>query len=137
MAVVVTSICRVVIGRFQQARSRPRLIFSRSKGTREPSFLMTLIVVSSVRSYVVNRRLQLTHGRRRRIARPSWLDRESITRSLSMRQKGHFISALLYLPARPRTEAENSGSLGLEMQPFAQAYPRPTMEALWSRSEFL
>ena len=34
----------------QQARSSPRLIFSRSNGTREPSFLMTLIVVSSGRS---------------------------------------------------------------------------------------
>src|SRR3954452_18990196 len=102
MAVVVTSICRVVIGRFQQARSSPRLIFSRSNGTREPSFLITLIVVSSVRSYVVKRRLQLTHCRRLRIAKPSWLDRESITRSLSMRQKGHFIFALLYLAERRR-----------------------------------
>src|SRR3954465_13317128 len=103
MAVVVTSICRVVIGRSQQARSRPRLIFSRSNGTREPSFLITLIVVSSGRSYVVKRRLQLRHSRRRRIARPSWLERESITRSLSRRQKGHFISALLYTRAVRRT----------------------------------
>src|SRR3954468_9160431 len=103
MAVVVTSICRVVIGRFQQARSKPRLIFSRSKGTREPSFLMTLIVVSSGRSYVVNRRLQLLHSRRRRIASPSWLERESITLSLSTRQNGHFIFALLYTADAQRT----------------------------------
>ena len=39
-----------LIGRFQQARSRPRLIFSRQKGTREPSFLTTLMAASSIRS---------------------------------------------------------------------------------------
>ena len=36
MAAVVASICRVLIGRFQQARSKPCFIFSRSNGTREP-----------------------------------------------------------------------------------------------------
>src|SRR3954447_25220109 len=92
------------MGRFQQARSNPRLIFSRSNGTREPSFLMTLIVVSSGRSYVVKRRPQLTHSRRRRIASPSWLERESITRSLSRRQKGHFI---LHYYTRARSSVQN------------------------------
>src|SRR5688572_11417313 len=40
------------------------------------------------------------------MAMPSWLDRESITRSLSERQKGHFISALLYT-ARPVRTAKS------------------------------
>ena len=37
-----------LIGRFQQAFSSPRLILSRSNGTRAPSFLMTLTAGSSI-----------------------------------------------------------------------------------------
>ena len=55
------------------------------------------------RSYVVKRRPQPTHSRRRRTASPSWLERESMTLSLSTRQKGHFIIASLYTLEAART----------------------------------
>jgi hypothetical protein len=92
---------RSLIGRFQQARSRPPLILSREKGTREPSFFTTLMAVSSIRSYVVYRRLHERHSRRRRIEKPSWQARESITRSLSMRQKGHFMVVIIHQARAP------------------------------------
>jgi hypothetical protein len=57
-----------------------------------------LMAVSSIRSYVVYRRLHERHSRRRRIEKPSWQARESMTRSLSIRQKGHFMAAMIHQP---------------------------------------
>jgi hypothetical protein len=55
----------------------PLTIFSRLNGSTTPLRLMTLRLAVSV---VLNRRPHSGHWRRRRIARPSSLVRESITR---------------------------------------------------------
>src|SRR3972149_6517036 len=80
-------------GLFWVALRRPLRILLRSKGSRRPSFFTTMSWTSSMRSYVVNRRLQFRHSRRRRIAAPSRASRESTTFSSTCPQKGHFIRA--------------------------------------------
>src|SRR3990172_10447696 len=80
-------------GLFWVALRRPLRILLRSKGSRRPSFFTTMSWTSSMRSYVVNRRLQLRHSRRRRIAAPSRASRESTTFSSTCPQKGNFIRA--------------------------------------------
>src|SRR6185295_12072323 len=69
--------------------------FSRLKGAWLPSRLTTMRrAVCSTRSYVVNRREQPMHSRRRRMDFPPSLARLSITLSLSALQKGQITRAL-------------------------------------------
>src|SRR3972149_3924765 len=88
-------------GLFWVALRRPLRILLRSKGSRRPSFFTTMSWTSSMRSYVVNRRLQFRHSRRRRIAAPSRASRESTTFSSPCPHKGHFIRAPPPLPPPP------------------------------------
>src|SRR6266568_3930404 len=80
----------VPTGLFSHAFSSPCKIFCRSKRSRRPSFLITMYGISSIRSYVVNRRLHFRHSRRRRMVSPPRPSRESITLSSICAQKGHF-----------------------------------------------
>src|ERR1700740_361406 len=89
----------VATGRFSHAFNNPCKIFCRSKRSRLPSFLITMYGISSIRSYVVNRRSHFRHSRRRRIVSPVRPSRESITLFSSCPQKGHFPPA--FLPCRP------------------------------------
>ena len=77
------------IGRFFTARSMPASSFSRSNGSLTPERFTTMTGSSSSRSYVVYRRPQARHSRRRRIATPSSAGRESTTLSSTSRQNGH------------------------------------------------
>src|SRR5256885_6943862 len=85
----------VATGRFSQAFNSPCKIFCRSNLSRRPSFLITMYGISSIRSYVVNRRSHFRHSRRRRIVSPMRPSRESITLSSRFPQKGHFTPAFL------------------------------------------
>ncbi len=85
--------CPTGTGRFSQAFSNPCRIFCRSNFSRRPSFLMTMYGISSMRSYVVKRRLHFRHSRRRRIRSPVRASRESITLSSRCEQNGHFTEA--------------------------------------------
>src|SRR5712692_6044294 len=85
----------VATGRFSQAFKSPCRIFCRSKRSRRPSFLMTMYGISSMRSYVVNRRPHFKHSRRRRMVSPRRPSRESITLSSTCAQKGHFTGLIL------------------------------------------
>ena len=58
-----------------------------------------MICTFSIFSYVVNLRPQLTHSRRRRMARPSSVGRESITRLSVELQYMHFIEPFTSLAA--------------------------------------
>src|SRR5882724_3409515 len=89
----------VATGRFSHAFNNPCNIFCRSNRSRLPSFLITMYGISSMRSYVVNRRSHFKHSRRRRIVSPVRPSRESITLSSRCPQKGHFTPAVL--PCRP------------------------------------
>src|SRR6266851_4610228 len=89
----------VATGRFSQAFNNPCKIFCRSNRSRLPSFLITMYGISSIRSYVVNRRSHFRHSRRRRMVSPVRPSRESITLSSRCPQKGHFTPA--FLPCRP------------------------------------
>src|SRR5712692_524885 len=80
----------VATGLFSHAFSSPCKIFCRSKRSRRPSFLITMYGISSIRSYVVNRRLHFRHSRRRRMVSPPRPSHESITLSSICAQKGHF-----------------------------------------------
>src|SRR5258708_9741378 len=80
----------VATGRFSQAFNSPCKIFWRSNRSRRPSFLITMYGISSIRSYVVNRRSHFRHSRRRRMVSPVRPSRESITLSSRCAQKGHF-----------------------------------------------
>src|SRR6266566_1855677 len=80
----------VATGLFSHAFSSPCKIFCRSNRSRLPSFLITMYGISSIRSYVVNRRLHFRHSRRRRMVSPPRPSRESITLSSICAQKGHF-----------------------------------------------
>src|SRR6266566_1290568 len=80
----------VATGLFSHAFSSPCKIFCRSKRSRRPSFLITMYGISSIRSYVVKRRLHFKHSRRRRMVSPPRPSRESITLSSRCAQKGHF-----------------------------------------------
>src|SRR6476659_4245127 len=79
-----------LIGLFSQALVMPDRIFRRSNDSRRPSFFTTIGRLSSTRSYVVYRRLQERHSRRRRMTWPSLAIRESTTLSSRSSQKGHF-----------------------------------------------
>src|SRR6266404_5637393 len=92
----------VATGRFSHAFNSPCKIFCRSNRSRLPSFLITMYGISSIRSYVVNRRSHFKHSRRRRIVSPVRPSRESITLSSRFPQKGHFTPA--FLPCRPVQE---------------------------------
>ena len=81
-------------GRFSQARCNPTMSFCRSNGSRRPSFFTTKYGISSTRSYDVNRRPQDRHSRRRRIASPALVSRESTTLSLRWAQNGQIIPRL-------------------------------------------
>src|SRR5262245_59833240 len=91
MRLTMSSIVWSDTGRFLQAVSSPRLIFSRSNTSRRPSFLITYSVISSTFSYVVKRFLQARHSRRRRTVAPALAERESMTLSWSFLQKGQRI----------------------------------------------
>ncbi len=79
------------IGLFWQARTIPCLSFSRLKGSRRLSLLMTMSGVASTRSYVVNRLPQWAQTRRRRITVADSSGRESMTRSSGWSQDGQRI----------------------------------------------
>src|SRR6266404_2105685 len=89
----------VATGRFSHAFNNPCNIFCRSNRSRLPSFLITMYGISSMRSYVVNRRSHFKHSRRRRIVSPVRPSRESMTLSSKCPQKGHFTPT--FLPCRP------------------------------------
>ena len=74
-----------VTGRPWHALRTPEMIFSRLNGSATPLRLITLRLAVSV---VLNRRPHSGHCRRRRIARPSSLVRESMTRLSGCRQNG-------------------------------------------------
>ena len=67
MRSAVCSMAATLTGRFSHAFLRPATIFSRSNTSRRPSFFTIIGSISSTRSYVVKRRLQCSHSRRRRI----------------------------------------------------------------------
>src|SRR5690606_15479973 len=89
-----------LIGRFVNATR----IFWRSlswlNGSRRPSFLTTVSVTDSTRSYVVKRRWQDTHSRRRRIESPPLSSRLSMTRESRVRQNGQRTTILHHFRAR-------------------------------------
>ena len=85
-----SSCCRVTI-RLLQARRRPFNILLRSNNSRLPFFFITISGTSSTISYVVKRRPHFRHYRRRRIAFPSSVARESVTFVSSPLQNGHLI----------------------------------------------
>src|SRR5258707_26050 len=89
----IASRLRVATGRFSHALSSPESSFLRLNSSREPSCLTTMYGMSSIGSYEVRRRPQLTHSRRRRMVAPSRLSRESTTRSRFSEQKGHFMAS--------------------------------------------
>lgn len=104
-----------VIGNFWNERRRPVSIFSLLYGSCRPSRLMTVRFRISVSSMVEKRKSQRAHSRRRRIAIPSSMSRESMTRVSSLWQAGHFIAWTrkqqpLSLPAMPRGNAWRAGS---------------------------
>ena len=76
-------------GLFSQATRIPLMSFSRSKGSRLPSFFMTMSGTRSTYSYVVKRRLHFRHSRRRLTLEPFFDPRESITLSFLLPQYGH------------------------------------------------
>ena len=67
-----------------------QLEIHRSKASRRPSFFTTRGSTSSTRSYVVNRRAQVSHSRRRRMTSPAVPARESVTLLSRWPQNGHF-----------------------------------------------
>jgi hypothetical protein len=86
-----SSMLFMLMVRFSQAFSMPERTFSRLKSSRRPSFFMIMIGISSMCSYVVNRRLHVKHSRRRRMTLASLLNLESITLFSISLQYGHFI----------------------------------------------
>src|SRR5258708_8228858 len=98
----------VATGRFSQAFNSPCKIFWRSNRSRRQSFLITMYGISSIRSYVVNRRSHFRHSRRRRMVSPVRPSRESITLSSRCPQKGHFTPAFLLRRPLPHFRARQS-----------------------------
>src|SRR3989338_7621295 len=82
------SIRSCVMGRFVQASQMPRSSLLRLNGSRVPSRLMTIREISSCRSKVVKRCSHFSHTLRRRIARLSFVVRESITAVSAHLQRG-------------------------------------------------
>ena len=82
-------IVAIATGRFSHARKSPCSTFCRSKRSLRRSFFTTIRGISSTRSYVVNRLLHSRQRRRRRIASPSWVMRESTTLVFGCSQYGH------------------------------------------------
>src|SRR3970282_1157772 len=133
-------------GLFWVALRRPLRILLRSKGSRRPSFFTTMSWTSSMRSYVVNRRLQFRHSRRRRIAAPSRASRESTTFSSTCPQKGHFIRAappchaltvrlsLSTLSSRPKgSRSKPFGVQGELLAELPDLVPHPPLAGLVGR----
>src|SRR5690606_6675564 len=77
----IASISEGEIGRFTHGSRTDRKRLRRSYGSDVPSRFSTWSGRCSTYSYVVKRRAQLKHSRRRLTARPSRLVRESTTRS--------------------------------------------------------
>ena len=78
-------------GRLTHARSSPRSSLERSNGCRLPSRLTTHSADCSRRSKVVKRAWQSRHSRRRRMASPASLTRDSSTRVSPTPQAGQII----------------------------------------------
>src|SRR3989304_2269025 len=123
-------------GLFWVALRRPLRILLRSKGSRRPSFFTTMSWTSSMRSYVVNRRLQFRHSRRRRIAAPSRASRESTTFSSTCPPKGHFIRAAPpchALTVRLSSRAKPFGVQGKLLAELPDLVPHPLLAGLVGR----
>src|SRR4051812_36024319 len=80
--------------------------------------------ISSIRSYVVKRRPHFKHSRRRRIASPPRLSRESITLSSAKRQNGHFTARRLPFAPAPRPKPRPCFPSGRVLLTIRRPFPR-------------
>src|ERR1017187_2802049 len=104
----------IATGLLLQARRTPRSTFSRSNGSRTPSFFTTIGSTSSTRSRLVKRRPQPSHSRRRRITSPAADTRESMTLLSSWEQNGHLTCDALACATRRHDRRHDARLLPLD-----------------------